>query len=553
MPPTEKPTKKSPDAWRRLAQRAKANADVPLRDLFDVDDKRFRRFSLELDGLLLDFSKQRVDRKTMDALFDLAREADVDAWRKKMFTGAQINDSERRAAFHVALRNRATKAMRVGGEDVMPAVRKVLAKMRSFSGAVRSGVWRGATGKRISTVVAIGIGGSHLGPAMACDALMPWRKGGPAVRFVSSVDGTDLARATEGLDPATTLFVVVSKTFTTQETMANAKSARAWLTKALGKAATAKHFVAVSTNAKAVAAFGIDVANMFPFWDWVGGRFSIWSSVGLPVALACGMAAFEKMLAGGHAMDEHFRTAPLEENLPVTMALLDVWNVDCLGAEILAVLPYDRHLDKFPAFLQQLMMESNGKGVGRDGRRARHPTGPVVFGATGTDAQHSFFQLLHQGTQAIACDFIAVAEAQNPLDGHHDMLVANCLAQSAALMRGRTKEEARDEMKAQGATDSEIRRLLPLKVFPGNRPSTTILLRRLDPFALGQLIALYEHRVFVAGVLWGVNSFDQWGVELGKKIADSILPAVADGIAGDHDGSTAGLAARYRAWAGKSK
>lgn len=560
MPPAKNPrdaAKSAPrsrarSAWSLLEQHAKTRAKVHLRDLFDADEGRARRFRLAAAGLTLDYSKNNVDRKTMELLLRLADETGLDDWRRKMFAGAQVNDSEKRAALHVALRNRSTRAMRTGGEDVMPAVRKVLKQMRAFSGAVRSGVWKGATGKRISTVVAVGIGGSHLGPAMACDALRPWQKDGLSVRFVSSVDSTDLANATKGLDPATTLFAVVSKTFTTQETMTNARSAKAWLTKALGPRATAKHFVAVSTNADAVKAFGIDVANMFPFWDWVGGRYSLWSAVGLPVALACGMERFEAMLEGGHAMDEHFRTEPFATNLPAVLGLLDVWNVDVLGAGILAVLPYDRHLEKFPAFLQQMIMESNGKRVGRDGRAVARPTGPVVFGATGTDAQHSFFQLLHQGTQKIACDFIAVAQSMNPLAGHQDLLVANCLAQSAALMRGRTREEAADEMKAQGASDADVRRLAPLRAFPGDRPSNTILIERLDAHALGALIALYEHRVYVAASVWGINPFDQWGVELGKKIADAILPAVAGKEAKTAlDSSTLALARQYRAWTEK--
>jgi glucose-6-phosphate isomerase len=430
----------------------------------------------------------------------------------------------------------------------MPKVEAVLDKMRDVAERIRSGAWRGATGKAITDVVNIGIGGSDLGPAMVVEALRPYAKPGLRVRFVSNVDGSAIAETLKDCNPETTLFIVASKTFTTQETIANATTARAWLVERLGAAAVARHFVALSTNAKAVTAFGIDPANMFEFWDWVGGRYSLWSAIGLSIAVAVGFERFAELLDGAHAMDEHFRTSALEANLPVTLALLGVWYGNFLGAQAYAVLPYDQYLARLPAYLQQLDMESNGKGNARDGSPVAWQTGPVVFGEPGTNGQHAFYQLIHQGTKLIPCDFLVAAETHNPVGDHHLLLLANALAQPEALMRGKTADEVRAELASSGMEPAEIERQLPHRVFPGNRPSNMLLYRRLDPHTLGMLIALYEHKVFVQGVIWDVNSFDQWGVELGKQLAKAILPELSGaGPAGSHDCSTAGLIAAVRA------
>jgi glucose-6-phosphate isomerase len=542
------------EAWRALAAHRRALADRPMRELFAEDPRRFERFSLALGDFLLDYSKNRITDDTVRRLLALARAAEVERWREAMFRGDAINATEDRAVLHVALRNRANRPIYVHGRDVMPEVNGVLAKMHDFTTQVRDGAWKGDTGKPIRDVVNIGIGGSDLGPAMACEALTPYRKPGLNVHFVSNVDGTHLAETLKGLDPATTLFVVASKTFTTQETLANASSAKAWLQHALGPDATPRHFVALSTNQEAVRAFGIEPANMFPFWDWVGGRYSLWSAIGLSIALAVGMDRFEELLSGAHAMDEHFRLAPLEASMPVLLALIGIWNANFLGAESYAVLPYDQYLRHFPAFLQQLDMESNGKSVTRDGRRCAGPTGPIVFGEPGTNGQHAFYQLLHQGTRLVPADFIAAAESHNPLGDHHDLLIANFLAQTEALMAGKTEAEARAELAAQGLSGAPLERLLPHKIFPGNRPTNTIFYRRLDPYTLGMLIALYEHKVFVQGVIWNVNSFDQWGVELGKQLAGRILPEIkGEKPAGAHDSSTAALIRRYLDWKAKGR
>jgi glucose-6-phosphate isomerase len=528
--------------WRALEAHAAARRGAHLRDLFAADPNRFDRFSLALDDLLVDYSKQRVTEETIGLLAALARAAEVEAWRDRMFAGERINTTENRAVLHVALRNRSGRPILVDGADVMPAVAGVLDQMRGFTEAVRGGAWRGATGETITDVVNIGIGGSDLGPLMVCEALKPcWR---PDLRphFVSNVDGAHLAHTVARLDPARTLFVVASKTFTTQETMTNAVSARAWLTAALGEDAVARHFVAVSTNAAEVARFGIDTANMFAFWDWVGGRYSLWSAIGLPIALAVGYEAFAELLAGAHEMDEHFRTAPLERNMPAMLALIGIWNRNFLGAATTAILPYDQHLHRFAAYLQQGDMESNGKSVRRDGRPVDTATGPIVWGEPGTNGQHAFYQLIHQGTDLVPADFLAAAESQTPLADHHDKLLANYLAQTEALAFGKNAAEARAELERQGLEGEALEALLPHKVFDGNRPTTSILYRRLTPRRLGSLIALYEHRIFVQGVVWGINSFDQWGVELGKQLAAAILPELGDGAAvGPHDGSTVGL------------
>jgi glucose-6-phosphate isomerase len=530
-------------AWRALEAHAQTIGRRHLRELFRDDPGRFGRYSVKLGDLLVDFSKQRIDDETRRLLLDLAREADLEGWRDRMFAGAKINTTEDRAVLHVALRNRANRPIMVDGEDVMPGVNAVLAHMREFAGRVRSGEWRGTSGETITDVVNIGIGGSDLGPLMVCEALKPYQRADLRPHFVSNVDSAHLVDTLARLDPARTLFVVASKTFTTQETMTNAASARAWLLERLGpQADIARHFVAVSTNQKAVAEFGIDPANMFGFWDWVGGRYSLWSAIGLPIALAVGFERFEELLDGAFAMDEHFRTAPLDGNIPALLGLIGIWNHNFLGAASHAVLPYDQHLHRFPAYLQQGDMESNGKSVRRDGERVDTATGPIIWGEPGTNGQHAFYQLIHQGTELISADFIAACSSQTPLGAHHDMLLANCLAQTEALAFGKTADEVRKEL-GEGAEA-----LVPHKVFEGNRPTTTILYDRLTPFALGRLIALYEHKIFTQGIVWQINSFDQWGVELGKQLAKVILPELGAGTASaGHDTSTNALINHIRA------
>jgi len=530
------------EAWKALRDHHEEMRGVLMRDLFADDPDRFDRFSLQLPGFLLDYSKNRITSETMEKLADLACVADLEAWRDKMFAGERINGTENRAAFHVALRDRSGGSLEVGGKDVMVDVRGVLDKMRAFTVSVRGGIWKGATGKAVTDVVNIGIGGSDLGPAAVAQALKPYWKDGIDLHFVSNVDATQIEETLAGLDPETTLFIVVSKTFTTQETLANAETARHWLTDRLGKGAVAKHFAAVSTNEREVRMFGIDTANMFSIWDWVGGRFSVWSAVGLSVALAVGIEAFEEFLAGGYEMDRHFREAPLTENMPVVLGLLGVWYRNFFGAPAHAVLPYDQSLARFPAHLQQLDMESNGKSVDRKGGAVAMETAPVIFGEPGTNGQHSFHQLLHQGTGMVPCDVILPANSHNPVSGHHEMLAANAFAQTEALMRGRTEEEAQAAMGGRGLADRIIEKLLPHRSFAGNRPSNTLLLHRLTPRTLGMLLALYEHKIFVQGVIWGVNSFDQWGVELGKQLAGDILPELTgDQPSERHDSSTNGL------------
>jgi len=530
-------------AHRALVDHARAMRTRPMRDLFAAEPDRFDRFTTRLgDELLLDWSKNRVTGETVRLLLDLARERGVETWRTRMFSGARINTTEDRAVLHVALRNRAERAITVDGEDVMPAVRAVLAHMAEFATAVRDGTWTGATGERITDVVNVGIGGSDLGPVMACEALKPYQRDDLRVHFVSNVDGTHAAEVLKGLRPETTLVLVASKTFTTQETLTNALTIRSWLVDALGDAAVAKHFAALSTNTKAVAEFGIDPANMFEFWDWVGGRYSLWSAIGLPIAIAVGPERFGELLDGAFAMDEHFRTAPLDQNVPVILALLGVWYANHFDAHGHAVLPYDQYLHRLPAYLQQLDMESNGKRATRDAQVVDHHTGPLIFGEPGTNGQHSFYQLIHQGTRLVPCDFIAPAISHNPLGDHHRILLSNVFAQTEALMLGKDETEARAELQAQGLSGEALGALLPHKIFPGNRPTNTILVKQVTPRTLGMLIAMYEHKVFVQGVVWNVNSFDQWGVELGKQLAKRILPELAgdDPVTG-HDASTNGL------------
>jgi len=535
--------------WKALAQHWPRMSQVRMRDLFAEDPERAARMTVDAAGLHLDYSKQIADAQTLELLFDVGRAADLEGWRARMFQGEPINNTEHRAVLHLALRNRANRPILVDGVDVMPDVNAVLARIEAFSNRVRSGAWKGYTGKPITDVVNIGIGGSNLGPKMVCAALKPYQSKTLRPHFVSNVDGTHLMETVRGLDPETTLFIVASKTFTTQETMTNAQGARQWLVAALGsEAAVGNHFVAVSTNAEQVAAFGIDTDNMFGFWDWVGGRYSLWSAIGLPIALAVGYEHFVELLAGAHDMDEHFRDAPLEQNLPVILGLLGVWYIDFAGARSQAILPYDQYLEYFSAYLQQADMESNGKHVMRDGVRVDYATGPVVWGQPGTDGQHAFYQLIHQGTELIPCDFIAPIHSHNPVGDHHAKLLANCFAQTEALMTGRTLEEAKQEMRAAGVPEPEVERLAPHRQFDGNRPTNTILMDRVTPRTLGALIALYEHKIFVQGIVWGINSFDQWGVELGKKLAGVILGELMAGrVSDDHDASTKALLAHYLA------
>jgi len=530
-------------AWQALQAHARTMARIHMRDLFEREPARFTRFSLRLDDLFLDYSKNRIATKTMDLLLDLAREAGLSGAIERMFRGDRINVTEGRAALHVALRNRSNRPIRIDGKDVMPAINAVLDRMREFAEAVRVGSWTGHGGQRITDVVSIGIGGSHLGPEMACQALQAYAKPDLGIHFLSNVDGAPTAALLRRLDPARTLFIVTSKTFTTQETLANARSAKAWFIARGGPAEMLnRHFVAISSSREAVAAFGLDPAAMFEMWDWVGGRFSLWSAVGLPIALAIGYEGFVDLLAGAHAMDEHFRTAPLARNMPVVLALLGIWYTDFLGAASHAVLPYDQLLARLPAYLQQVDMESNGKAVTVEGEPVDYATAPIVWGEPGTNGQHAFFQALHQGTHLVPADFLAAGESSMPLGEHHELLLANCLAQTEALMRGRTAEEARAELEAAGLAADDVERLAPHKVCPGNRPTNTLLYRRLDPRTLGMLIALYEHKIFAQGVIWRINSFDQWGVELGKRLADRVLADLrsTEPVSG-HDCSTNGL------------
>ena len=529
------------DEWKALERHFEDIRDVPMRDLFDADPERAEKMTVEAAGLALDYSKNRITEETLRLLFALADACRLGPWIEAMFSGERINRTENRPVLHTALRNRSGEPVVVDGEDVMPGVLAVLDRMATFAGRVRSGEWTGHTGSRIRNIVNIGIGGSDLGPAMAYEALKPYSDRALRVRFVSNVDGTHLAEQTRDLDPRETLFVVASKTFATQETMTNAASAREWILAALeDEAAIARHFVAVSTNAEAVAGFGIDTDNMFEFWDWVGGRYSLCSAIGLPLMIAIGPQNFTAMLDGFHAMDRHFREAPLPENLPVLLGLLGAWYGNFFGAETHAVLPYDQYLSRFPAYLQQLDMESNGKSVSRAGCRVSWQTGPVLWGEPGTNGQHAFYQLVHQGTKLVPADFIGFGRSQNPMGDHHDKLTANLLAQTEALAFGRTVGELKD-----AGVPAE---LLPFKTFEGNRPTNTIVAETLDSRTLGALIALYEHKVFVQGVIWDIYSFDQWGVQLGKELAGRVLPEIQ---AGDepvlsHDSSTNALVRRFR-------
>ncbi|HVU14577.1 MAG TPA: glucose-6-phosphate isomerase [Phototrophicaceae bacterium] len=532
----------SSPAWQALEQHYQEIKDVQMRDLFAQDSQRFEHFSLKFNDILFDYSKNRVTAKTMSLLLDLARQANLSQRIEAMFTGQKINVTEDRAVLHIALRNRSNRPILVDGVDVMPEVNRVLGKMRNFSESVRSGEWKGYTGKPITDAVNIGIGGSDLGPKMVTLALAHYAKPDLGVHFVSNVDGTDMAETLKHLNPETTLFLIASKTFTTQETMLNANSARAWfLATAKDESAIARHFVALSTNTEKVRQFGIDPNNMFEFWDWVGGRYSLWSAIGLSIELAVGANNFEQLLRGAFKVDEYFRTTPFEQNIPVIMGLLGIWYNNFFGAQTLAVLPYDQYLSRFAAYFQQGDMESDGKSVTLDGTKVDYSTGPILWGEPGTNGQHAFYQLIHQGTKLIPCDFIAPAQTLNPLGNHHTILIANFLAQTEALMKGKTPDEVRQEFAAAGNTHPS-NMLVAAKTFAGNKPSNSFLMKQLNPETLGSLIALYEHKIFTQGTIWNINSFDQWGVELGKQLAKAIEPELAgDAPVTTHDSSTNGL------------
>ena len=538
-------------AWKALEAHQSQLANTTIADLFKQEQNRFNDYSLNFENqILVDFSKNKINQETLKLLRQLAKESALDEAINAMFTGEKINRTENRAVLHTALRDRSNTPVYVDGKDVMPEVNAVLAKMSAFCDRVISGEWKGYTGKAITDVVNIGIGGSDLGPYMVTEALRPY-KNHLNMHFVSNVDGTHIAETLKKVNPETTLFLVASKTFTTQETMTNANSARDWLLAAAkDNSAVAKHFAALSTNGKAVAEFGIDTNNMFEFWDWVGGRYSLWSAIGLSIALSIGFDNFEALLSGAHEMDKHFRTAPLEKNIPATLALVGLWNTNFLGAQTEAILPYDQYLHRFAAYFQQGNMESNGKYVDRNGNVIRdYQTGPIIWGEPGTNGQHAFYQLIHQGTMLIPCDFIAPAQSHNPLGDHHSKLLSNFFAQTEALAFGKTKEEVEAEFVKAGKSLDEVKDIVPFKVFTGNKPTNSILVQKMTPFVLGALIAMYEHKIFAQGVIFNIFSFDQWGVELGKQLANRILPELADKEnVSSHDSSTNGLINQFKAW-----
>ncbi|HGV1635146.1 TPA: glucose-6-phosphate isomerase [Escherichia coli] len=539
-------------AWQALQKHFDEMKDVTIADLFAKDGDRFSKFSATFDDqMLVDYSKNRITEETLAKLQDLAKECDLAGAIKSKFSGEKINRTENRAVLHVALRNRSNTPILVDGKDVMPEVNAVLEKMKTFSEAIISGEWKGYTGKAITDVVNIGIGGSDLGPYMVTEALRPY-KNHLNMHFVSNVDGTHIAEVLKKVNPETTLFLVASKTFTTQETMTNAHSARDWFLKAAGdEKHVAKHFAALSTNAKAVGEFGIDTANMFEFWDWVGGRYSLWSAIGLSIVLSIGFDNFVELLSGAHAMDKHFSTTPAEKNLPVLLALIGIWYNNFFGAETEAILPYDQYMHRFAAYFQQGNMESNGKYVDRNGNVVDYQTGPIIWGEPGTNGQHAFYQLIHQGTKMVPCDFIAPAITHNPLSDHHQKLLSNFFAQTEALAFGKSREVVEQEYRDQGKDPATLDYVVPFKVFEGNRPTNSILLREITPFSLGALIALYEHKIFTQGVILNIFTFDQWGVELGKQLANRILPELKDDKEiSSHDSSTNGLINRYKAWRG---
>ena len=529
-------------AWKKLESHYKHFRKVEMKDLFDYDAERAKKFSVNLEAMYLDYSKNRINDRTMKLLLNLARECDLENKIKAMFKGDKINETEHRPVLHIALRNRANTPIYVDGKNVMPQINEVLAKMKKFSDAVRFGEFKGQTGKKLTNIVNIGIGGSDLGPVMACEALRKYWAKDINCYFISNIDGTACAEVLNKVDPETTLFIVASKTFTTIETLTNAKTCRKWLVDALGEHAVAKHFVALSTNTKEVEKFGINPENMFEFWDFVGGRYSMWSAIGLIIAIAVGFENFERMLEGAYAMDQHFYNTDFEHNIPVILAMLGIWYNNFFGLHRYAVIPYDQYLQYVPMYLQQLDMESNGKFVTMNGEYVKYATGPVLFGGAGTNVQHSFFQLIHQGSELVPMDFIIPAISHNEIGEHHEILVANVLAQGEALMRGKTVKEAAAELKKAGKSREEVNYLKKFKSFEGNRPSNTIVFKKIDPYTLGMLIAMYEHKVFVQGVVWNVDSFDQYGVELGKQMALSILPELQGTASGvDHDASTNSL------------
>lgn len=529
--------------WKELCELKEQFKDQSLRELFK-DEKRFENFSIKNDGFLLDYSKNLINDEIMQGLQNLAEAAKVKEYAEKMFSGEKINWTEKRAVLHIALRNRSDKPIMVDGRDVMPKIKEVLEKIKVFTGRVRSGEWRGATGKEITDVVNIGIGGSDLGPRMVTKALASYIDG-PRTHYVSNVDGTDAVEVLKDLNPETTLFLVASKTFTTQETMTNAATCRKWLTDTLGNEAVCKHFAAMSTNTKRVEEFGIDTENMFEFWDFVGGRYSVWSAIGLSVALAIGFEKFIDFLSGAHAMDQHFLEAPYHENIPVTMALLGIWYNNFMGADSHAVLPYDQYMELFSAYLQQGDMESNGKYVDCCGKEVDYQTGPIIWGQPGTNGQHAFYQLIHQGTKLIPADFIGFRNTLNPVGNHHHILMSHFIAQTEALAFGLNREEVIKNLQEQGLSREDIESLTPHKIFKGNKPTNTILLDKLTPYSLGGLIAAYEHKIFVQGVIWRINSYDQWGVELGKVLAKTILSEIEKEKPGNHDSSTVGIINAY--------
>ncbi|WP_133639624.1 glucose-6-phosphate isomerase [Sphingobacterium paludis] len=536
-------------AYKYLADHYISVNEKSLKQLFEEDPERFQKFSVQLEDILLDFSKNRITDETFALLIQLAKECQLDKAIDAMFNGEKINQTEGRQVLHTALRNQSGEALIVDGEDVMPKINAVLAHMKDFTDRILSGSWKGFTNKEITDVVNIGIGGSDLGPVMVTEALKSY-KTRLNLHFVSNVDGTHIAETLKGLNPETTLFLIASKTFTTQETMANAQSAKKWFLAAGAiEADVAKHFAALSTNEKGVSEFGIDTANMFEFWDWVGGRYSLWSAIGLSISLGIGFDNFEQLLKGAYSADQHFKTTEFERNIPVILALLGIWYNNFFDAESHAILPYDQYLHRFAAYFQQGDMESNGKYIDRNGNRVDYQTGPIIWGEPGTNGQHAFYQLIHQGTKLIPCDFIAPAVSLNPLGKHHQLLLSNFFAQTEALMNGKNEEEVVAELKKAGKSEDEIEALKNFKVFEGNRPTNSFLLKKVTPYSLGTLIALYEHKIFVQGVIWNVYSFDQWGVELGKQLANNILPELADeNEVSSHDASTNGLINQYKAW-----
>lgn len=539
----------STTAFSYLTDHFIAINEKSIKDLFTQDEKRFEKFSILFEDILVDYSKNRIDDTTIALLIQLARECKLDEAIKAMYSGEKINVTEDRPVLHIALRNQSNKAILVDGKDVMPEVNAVLAKMEKFSNAIISGAWKGFTSKAITDIVNIGIGGSDLGPVMVTETLKAY-KTHLNLHFVSNIDGTHLAETLKSVNPETTLFLVASKTFTTQETMTNAHSARDWFLKSGAKESDiAKHFAALSTNAKDVAAFGIDTENMFEFWDWVGGRYSLWSAIGLSISLGIGFDNFKQLLAGAHASDQHFENTAFEENIPVILGLLGIWYVNFFGSETQAILPYDQYMHRFAAYFQQGDMESNGKHVDRNGNNVDYETGPVIWGEPGTNGQHAFYQLIHQGTKLIPCDFIAPAQSLNPMGNHHPILLSNYFAQTEALMNGKSEEEVEKELRDSRKSESQIKELAPFKIFDGNRPTNSILLKKVTPYTLGSLIALYEHKIFVQGVIWNIFSFDQWGVELGKQLAQKIQPELkGNEKVTSHDSSTNGLINQYKSW-----